>query len=53
MDILLIMYYYYIGYKTYIMFTIFGEEDLFSHEKKSTKTQLIKLCTKGRVKKKQ
>ena len=31
----------------------FGEEDLFSHEKKiNKKTQLIKLCTKGRVKKK-
>ena len=38
---------------TIYMYIFFGEEDFFSNEKKSTKTQLIKLCTKGRVKKKQ
>ena len=38
---------------TIYMYIFFGEEDLFSNEKKSTKKQIIKLCTKGRVKKKQ
>ena len=35
-----------------LFFLFFSEEHLFSHEKKSTKTLLLKLCKKGKVKKK-